>query len=250
MRYSIIFYILILLNLACNPPKNVISANDSKFIFRATTEQIGTATLPEISDPGNCIVVKVNEVISAPPGFTDWTGKLITVAVKEPGRQKPGIEKVYYTNGWLYGKSLAVIEISSRNANEISNKEVLDGVNKNQEQKIKERIKSSELVISGQIFKIDTLRNTSKVISEHEPEWRLATVNIDSVLKGRQLTSTVFRFPSSRDIMWIDSPKFSKSQRGIWLLRKLNANDDVFTITEKEDYFSIDSLSIIRSLMK
>jgi hypothetical protein len=47
----------------------------------------------------------VNEVVSAPPGFDDWTGRSITVSVKDIGLQKPGTEKLFYTNGWLYGKT-------------------------------------------------------------------------------------------------------------------------------------------------
>ena len=235
--------------IACNPPQKMADANDAKFIFRATVERIGAATLPEISDVSNCIVVKISDVISAPSGFTDWTGKSITVAVKETGRLKPGTEQVFYTNGWLYGKSLAVLELTSRDSKEVTNQQVLEGVNGNQDKKIRERLKASELIISGQIIKIgETIQ--PKTISEHDPLWTMAVIKIDSVEKGKvQGSELPILFVSSGDVMWEGSPKFRKGDKGIWLFRRTN-QEASFRISENEDFYPIERLRSIRSLLK
>jgi hypothetical protein len=248
MKPSILFFMAVSF-FACKPPQNLSDANDAKFIFRATVERVGAATLPEISNVSNCIVVKVNEVIYAPPGFADWTGRSITVAVKESGRQKPGTEKVFYTNGWLYGKSLAVVELASRDSREISNKQVLDSVAGNQDKKVRERLKVSELVVSGQVIKIGEIIQ-SKTISEHDPLWTMAIIKIDSVEKGKTQSSELrILFASSGDIMWEESPKFKEGIKGIWLFRRMN-QETGFSISEKEDFYPIERLVYIRSLLK
>lgn len=248
MKPTILFF-MVLCILACGPPKNIEDGIDAPFIFRATVERVGAATLPEISDVSNCIVVKVNEVIYAPPGFTDWTGKSITVAVKESGKQKAGVEQVFYTNGWLYGKSLAVLEVASKDSREVTNQQVLDGVARNQDNKVRERLKASELVVSGQVIKIgETIQQ--KTISEHDPIWTAAIIKIDSVEKGKiQGSELKIFFASSGDIMWEVSPKFKVGDEGIWLFNRTSIEKG-FIISEREDFYPIEKLNYIRSLLK
>ncbi|HAQ18635.1 MAG TPA: hypothetical protein DCR40_05285 [Prolixibacteraceae bacterium] len=249
MKPLILFFIVLGI-LSCNQPKKPTDADAAKFIFRATVERIRAATLPEISDVSNCIVVKVKEVIYAPPDFGDWTGKSITVSVKEIGRQKPDLEQVFYTNGWLYGKSLAVVERASRDSRKITNKQVLDGITAYQDQKVRDRLKSSELVVSGKIIKVSE-EDKQKTDSEHDPYWMTAVIEVDSFEKGKSEDHTViFRFALSYDVMWEGSPKFKVGDIGIWLFRRNPDKEKYFTITESEDFFPIERLSYIRSLLK
>lgn len=235
---------------ACSAPKATPSANGAKFIFRATVEQIAAATLPEISDVSQCIVVKVNEVVSAPPGFADWTGKSITVAVKEVNKHKPESEQLFFTNGWLYGKSLAVVEVSSGDSGAFSNQQVMEGVAKDQDDEVQKRLKRSELVVSGEVIRIgETVKQNQ--VSEHNALWTEAIIRIESVEKGTaQNTELVVLFASSGDIMWEDAPKFKPGDKGIWLLRRSAQQDETFSISEQQDIYPIERLEYIRSLLK
>lgn len=242
--------IILLLIVSCNPSKEVTETTDAKFIFRATIEKIGEATLPEISNTSNCIVAKVNEVILAPADFADWTGKSITISVEEPGKKKPGLEQVFYTNGWLYGKSIAVIEIESSDSREVTSQQVLKKVQAGKDKKVRERLKRTELVVTGRILDVKEAEVQGKD-SEHDPLWKTAIIQIDTLLKGRTNKHEVaFRFASSYDIMWSDSPKFKVGGTGIWLLRTKADQDKVYTITDPEDYFPIESIEYIHSLLK
>ncbi|MEN8230609.1 MAG: hypothetical protein ABFS38_20800 [Bacteroidota bacterium] len=246
-----IFIFMTLCLFTCKPPQNILDGSDAQFIFRATVESVGAANLPEISDVSNCIVVKVNEVISAPPGFSDWTGKSITVAVKESGRKEPGQEQVFYTNGWLYGKSIAVLEVTSKDSREVTNQQILDGVTRYQDNEVRERLKTSELVISGQVIRIgETIQ--PKTISEHDPLWTEAIIQIESVEKGEVQSSELkFLFASSGDIMWEGSPKFKEGDTGIWLFRPQDQDQEKrLRISQKEDFYPIERLEYIRSLLK
>ena len=245
-----ILLVMILSIVACNPPQNLGNASDAKFIFRATVEQVRAATLTEITDVTNCIVVKVNEVVSAPPGFDDWTGRSITVSVKDIGQQKPGTEQLFYTNGWLYGKSLAVVELSSRNSKEVSNEQVISELDANQDKKVRERLKSSELVIAGKVIKISNPEKL-KVDTEHDPYWSIAEIQISSVEKGKWESKTIsIQFAASRDVMWERSPKFKVGDEGIWLLRRKPNQENQYSITEQEDFYPIERLAYLRSLLK
>ncbi len=229
------------------PPQNEL---DAKFIFRGMIEKINAATIPEISETENCIVVEVSEVLDVPPEFTDWTGRRITVLVKDVRKLKPLTERIFYTNGWLFGESIAVIELFSREAQETNSKAVQDGIKSRQNDLIRERLRSSELVVAG---KVADLKGPGKqeFNSEHDPLWVTATIEIFSVVKGQSAQRTLpVRFSSSRDVMWFDAPKLSVGQEGIFLCRKPAADRAGYELTEKAYFFPMDQLETIRALLK
>jgi hypothetical protein len=251
MRAVFLIYVFIVL-FSCKPTQQLAGgaeANDAKFIFRGTIEAVGSATMPEITDVSNCIVVKVTDVISAPPGFTDWQGKSITVSVKQPGRQKPGNDRIFYTNGWLYGKSMATLEIASQDSKEISRDQVLANLSQKQDRTIRERVRSTELIVSGQITQVGE-PTKGKLDSEHDPYWTTAVIRIDSIEKGRHQGPTVtFLFASSMDVMWENAPKFKTGDKGVWLLRR-TGQEPTFKVIDKSDYFPPERLTYVRSLLK
>tara|TARA_R110000868_G_scaffold4211_1_gene26365 strand:- start:8739 stop:9416 length:678 start_codon:yes stop_codon:yes gene_type:complete len=224
--------------------------DQAQFIFRGTVEQVQAANLPEIKDVSNTIVVKVDEVVYAPPGFTDWTGKLITVAAKKPTEFKPQSQRLFYTNGWLYGQSLAVVEVGDGNFKDRSNEEVLMGVQHHQDNDVQERLKRADLVVVGQIIAIKKDIEVQR-ISEHNPLWATVTVKVDNYLKGSGDAENVqFSHPTSRDVMWADAPRFDEGVKGIWILHQSELVKGKLTITEKRDFFPIERLTYIESLLK
>ncbi len=58
-------------------------------------------------------------------------------------------------------------------------------------------------------------------ISEHDPEWREAEIEVDEVVKGGlQTNRVVVRFPGSNDVRWYKAPKFEPGQEGSFILQK------------------------------
>jgi hypothetical protein len=58
-------------------------------------------------------------------------------------------------------------------------------------------------------------------ISEHDPLWREAVVEVTGTEKGGATSKEiVVRFPSSRDVRWYKAPKFEPGQEGMFLLQK------------------------------
>lgn len=234
----------------CTPTTHLQNESDAKFIFRGTVEQINAATLPEITETQNCVVVKVNEVLETPPDFTDWTGRSITVLVKDAGKLKPGVERVFFTNGWLFGKSIAVMEVSSKDPRETDAKTVQNGIKARQENLLRERLKASELVIAGKVVELQPSKNQEPG-SEHDPEWVTAIIEVSTTLKGQTgQTKVPVQFASSIDVMWYGSPKFTVGQQGIWLLQKPFTDKSGYQITDKADFYPIEQLDAIRNLLK
>jgi len=61
----------------------------------------------------------------------------------------------------------------------------------------------------------------SQRISEHDPDWRIAEVQVDQVHRGSHAGKTAeVRFPSSHDVMWHYAPKLHAGNEGLFILHK------------------------------
>src|SRR5204863_9219496 len=68
--------------------------------------------------------------------------------------------------------------------------------------------------------------STTRPISEHDPKWRDATIEVDKVHKGEHSAPTVtVRFPSSDDVRWYNAPKFHPGQHGVFVLHRASPAD-------------------------
>src|SRR5712691_4692866 len=97
-------------------------------------------------------------------------------------------------------------------------------------QKIRERAAEASVVITGKVVAIGLPGATvaamaggpapPRRISEHDPFWREAIVEVQAVHKGTVgKNQVVLRFPSSTDVRWHRAPKFQTGQQGVFSLR-------------------------------
>src|SRR5437667_8834762 len=84
----------------------------SRYIFRGRVEKVAASNLKALTATANTAVVLVEDVLYAPPTLNDFTRQRITVQLVNPASSKPGQVAVFFTNGWLYGETLAVIEVA------------------------------------------------------------------------------------------------------------------------------------------
>src|SRR5262249_23197490 len=58
-------------------------------------------------------------------------------------------------------------------------------------------------------------------VSEHNPHWREAVIEIDAIHKGgHDKKQVVIRFPASIDVRWYKAPKFQPGQKGYFMLHQ------------------------------
>src|SRR5262249_1763186 len=86
-------------------------AREAKFIFKGTVQKLHAATLSSVPITDHTIIVRVDELLDAPKEFAHYAGKDITVQLSQPKSMTVGQQAVFFTNGAVYGKSIAVREV-------------------------------------------------------------------------------------------------------------------------------------------
>ena len=234
---TILCFVLIIgiISISCTKTRERTSLSDveslvqqSKFIFEGTVAKLHDATIPMIQDKSNTAVVTIDEIYEAPEIFMDFEKKDITVLLGQPKGVKVGQKLVFFTNGWLYARSIAVREVGRIAPSEDSaslRKRVAEAVLKMADQDLQKRLAYAELVVVGKIVDskpaLEQMQKKRMPITEHAPDWWTAVIEIESTEKGEPSGKKVIvLFPNSTDEMWLDSPKFRKGQEGILLLKK------------------------------
>jgi len=60
-----------------------------------------------------------------------------------------------------------------------------------------------------------------KRITEHDADWQEAIIQVEDGIKGAQVGErVVVRFPGSRDVAWVGTPRFAVGQEGTFVLHK------------------------------
>jgi len=101
-----------------------------------------------------------------------------------------------------------------------------------------------------------------KRISEHDPNWQEAIIQVQDGIKGAQAgEQVVVRFPGSADVAWVGTPKFAVGEEGTFLLHKDSTTGSplsmiagrsvpAYTALHKVDVLSKQDATRVRSLIK
>jgi hypothetical protein len=200
-------------------------AGQSRFSFRGTVQKLGAVTMPQISVTDRTVVVRVEEVIHAPEALGNWTGKEITVLLGEGEQVHEGEQVIFFTNGRLYGSSIAVQSIGHRPVEASHPAEVLAN------RDLRAHIDDADLVVTGQVTAVRLPEAPAgravagplprRRFSEHDPQWREAVVQIESVDKGdHPAQEVIVNFSASTDVAWYRAPKLQAGHEGVFLLHR------------------------------
>jgi len=159
---------------------------------------------------------------------------------------------------WLYGESLAVIEVGRESADiesEVLVKQLNSEAEAARDEAIAARIASAELVVAGKVARTTPVQIPDPAtISEHSPMWSEAAISVTSVEKGTTAGSEVIvTYPESRDIAWYRSPQFHTGDEGIWILHRTRLeelNRDGLTALDPLDFHPMNSLERIRRIVR
>jgi hypothetical protein len=199
----------------------------AQFVFRGTVEKLATANLDLVKADAGTIVVRVDEVLKAPSSLGDFTGRSITVKLQKAGGALAGEQAVFFTNGWLYGATLAVVEIGRLHGDAaLLRGQVALAAQKENDATLKGRLAGAELIVAGKVVETHPAAAApaadaadAEGESEHNPQWWEAVVAVDSVLKGKPVSQRVtFLYPTSEDVIWYEAPRPAVGWDGVWLL--------------------------------
>ncbi len=252
-------------------------AKQSSIIFSGTVSQLGAVSFVGVPQSPQTIVVRVDSVLKKPPAVSLKKGDNITVEVKDPSAFQQGAQATFYAEGWIFGSGVAVKELGhdfnpggGAPAEGARTAETALGQMQKQisDRDLQNRIASSDLVVIGRITDVHrwTIPKSAAArypISEHSADWHEAVLQIESILKGTKPKGgkMAVRFPLSRDVAWVNSPKFQKQQQGIFFLKRDQVSGDptatlggyqvaAYTCLKPGDWLPLSDEARVRSLLK
>src|SRR5205814_7863033 len=89
---------------------------------------------------------------------------------------------------------------------------------------LKAHIQRAAMVVAGRVEQVRPAELAAaptrpKRITEHDPDWQEAIIQVQDGIKGAQTgEQVVVRFPGSHDVAWVGAPKFAEGQEGTFLL--------------------------------
>jgi hypothetical protein len=197
--------------------------DSSGFVFKGTVRDVGRSTLMMLTPSPQTLVVRVDEVLKAPPSLGGILGRDVTVQPRSSSQLRKGQSAVFYTAGLFYGESLVLRELAT-----LSGRVDLDALRaqigrieaEKADRALAARVSSAALVVSGTVTLVAALDEDSPN-SEHDPELWRGELKLATVEKGGppQAGTVSFLFAHSQDERWLLSPKPVASQSGVFLLQ-------------------------------
>ena len=175
----------------------------------------------------------MDRVLSAPEQMEGIAGREITVRLRGPA--EPGTTAVFDRRGLAvrreHGRprdrqaprpprtpSAAAAEDETRDGGRGRSRRRASG------RRSRTRADEASAVVVGRVTgrsSRDTAAATGEGrLSEHDPQWAVATVEVDEAVKGRPPKTIEVLFATSEDVMWHRAPKLVVGQRAVMLLHK------------------------------
>jgi hypothetical protein len=222
----------------------------STVIFVGTVRNIGASMMPEVPASDEIVVVTVDSILRSAPVLGDLKGTAVTVHVKEPKELKVGEQAIFCTKVWIYGEQLALAEVGRMDTNRES--EVASAIAAGPDRKLAAWLDKAEMVVAGVVEAVSEA-DVVEPISEHAPEWKKATMRVES-LDGRLSASQVeVLFPGSDESVFEATPKLNPGQEGVFVLHRGKgpfAPPDALTILDPRDVHPPSARDRIRQLLQ
>jgi hypothetical protein len=204
----------------------------SSIIFSGTVSQLAATSFADVPKSGQTIVVRVDSIVKKPAAVSLKKGDSVTVEVKDASAFQAGTQATFYTDGWIFGAGVAVKELAHEIGPAAEPTPVTSAHAQPQDQlsdqELRNRMNTSDFVVVGRVTDVRKWNvpkpksGAPSHVTEHDPDWHEAVVEVQSVLKGGKVkgNKVVVRFPNRNDVAWVNSPKFAKNQKGIFCLNR------------------------------
>ncbi len=258
---------LLIIMVQCTPPEKYPKELDqlipnTTLIFKAKIILLNTVTTDE-EDVSNSGVVEISDIIEAPESFPNFKGEQITVRFSDISKVKVGEERMFFTDPYWIGESLGVNENGSvlKDDHLYQSKDIISHIKHariNQDDiRLRKLLKDAKLVIAGKVIRVQKPEGQFSIVTEHNPEWREAEIQVDETLKGIVEGKTIkILFASGKDVMFFQAPKLKEGDEGIFIIsqtddltKKQMTNEN--TMTEPESFIlGKDRAKHIKSLIE
>jgi hypothetical protein len=260
----------------------------ANFIFQGTVQKLKAAAMQNVPVDDRTAVVRVDQVIESPKAMAGYDGQNITVRLAGRQKIKEGQQLLFHAQGWIFGDGIAVQSLSQEPIKPTHTALLSRGgdpVEHKQRRELRQRFDSADVVVSGVVSSVHLPADAQEMqgrrglletgaespragrVSEHDPRWRDAVIDVDDVHKGAHTKKQiVVRFPASKDVRWYKAPKFQPGQQGLFMLHKGKADEgaaggarrgivedaepEVYTALHPTDYQPFDQPEGIKALIE
>lgn len=233
------------------------------FIFHGQVEAVGRSNLEGVPPDERMALVRIDDVIVAPPLLGDLTDRTVTVYLAELGA-KAKDTATFFATSWHYGKTIGVVEIGRTSATAASLRQsVAYERMREHSDRLELRLRRADLVISGHV--LSTFRTDARDLPGRDEgvDWWQAEMWVATIEKGRPPPDLHIVFPVGGDREWGPVPKAHPGQIGIWLLGPVgepDAKEDkpptgeptkgMLMALDPLDFHAISALPLIRALLQ
>ena len=232
----------------------------SAFSFLGTIEHLGAATMTDVPVDGRTAIVVVEQVLHAPEAFSQLANTRVTLQLAAKGvALKVGDRAAFFANATAFGDSLALVEVGRVPASEVEPKAgataaaggealVLSFQTQIETARLLAHADAADAIVVGRVAKLEQV--AKKGLSEHDPDWWKATLDVDHVEKGDAKPGKLaVLYANSLDVRWRTAPKPKAAQGGLWMLHATAeplSKLAPFQILHAEDFQAAQSLETLR----
>ena len=190
------------------------------FIFRGRVISRDADDSTDSNVPGHSVTVEVEEILLSAPVLSTFAGKQATMVAEETANEV-GSEFIFFTRVLALSSELKIGELGRLSVSRGNVDQVAQAVHDAAERPLQKNLASAEMIIVAHVIASQKIDVPERRQSEHDPEWWIAEVRVEAVLKGtKDLQDLKVLFANSKDIAWYLSPKLHEGVRGILLLRR------------------------------
>jgi hypothetical protein len=236
-------------------PEQLRLVEEAGFIFRGKVIRHGTTDAQLMaSAAGKTVTVEIEEILHSTAVLRGLKGKEVTVVTEHAAAMEDGSALILFTNCVSLGDYVVVRELGDLNASREAEREVMQAVKTANEQPLRRRVESADLIVTGKVLDSRSAGATSLLKSEHDPDLWIARVEVRAVLKGKEVKGEIeVLFPNSTDIVWYKVPKLREGMTGIFLLQHLKAKEapkevarPIYQITDPLDFLPDERLQDVQ----
>src|SRR5262249_52817975 len=117
----------------------------SSFIFSGTVQSAGASNVAAVEPGDSLLLVRVERGLRSDPALGDIRGRLVTVKALSPDELPVGAQAVFFTNSWVHGDEIAVLERAHLGAERAD--EVADAVGRLPDMHLADRLRAAAAVV-------------------------------------------------------------------------------------------------------
>jgi len=239
----------------------------SQFVFECTVEATAKSMLPDLPVDERTIVAKIEKVLHGPAALAQAAGSEVTVQLAEGlPVLAVGDRAVLFTTAIAFGQHMAVAEVGRTAPDAVGSSimaagapatlpgarpgrshPVLEAAAQLETDRLRAHAAEAEDVVVGRILSLEKVGPPS--ISEHDPDWWRATINVEHSEKGKATGQIQVLYPGSSDVHWAHLPKLRPGQEGLWILHATGvdlAQMAPYSLLDADDAHPADQLDRLR----